>query len=110
MFQYGPRYEWSAYDQGLVLGSYSWGTVIVTFVAGVLAEKYGPRIVIGSAIMSGAILTALTPIAAKFLWLSIMIRLLTGIAMVRFSVFQNFRNRLQPFTGCNLSVHTSGDC
>lgn len=80
--QYGPRYKWSSYDQGLVLGSYAWGTVIITFFAGVFAEKFGPRKVIGYAMICGAILTALAPVAANFLWLSILIRLLTGISMV----------------------------
>ncbi|KAG4069010.1 hypothetical protein HA402_008321, partial [Bradysia odoriphaga] len=55
---------------------------MITFFAGVFAEKFGPRKVIGYSMVCGSILTAVAPVAANFLWLSILIRLLTGISMV----------------------------
>lgn len=95
-----------------MLGSYSWGTVIVTFFAGVFAEKYGPRKVAGYAIASGAILSALAPVSANFLWLSIMVRLFTGIAMVaKYFIKTEKTFQFEPeLTGCNFSIHSSGNC
>lgn len=82
--QYGPRYEWSAYDQSLLIGSFFWGAVTTTFVAGIFAERYGPRKVAGFGITLGAILSAVAPVAANYLWLSIIVRFFTGMSMVSF--------------------------
>ncbi|XP_037031059.1 sialin-like, partial [Bradysia coprophila] len=83
--QYGPRYAWSAYEQSLVIGSYFWGVVVTTFIAGVLAERYGARKVVGVGLTAAAILSGVTPVAANYLWLSIGVRFGSGMAMATIS-------------------------
>lgn len=68
-----------------MIGSYFWGAVATTFVAGIFAERYGARKVVGFSIILGAILSSLAPVAANFLWLSILLRFFTGMTMATIS-------------------------
>ncbi|KAG4078959.1 hypothetical protein HA402_010911 [Bradysia odoriphaga] len=82
---YGPRYAWSAYEQSLVIGSYFWGGTVTMFIAGIFAERYGARKVIGFGIITAAILSGVAPVAANYLWLSIVVRFCSGMAMATVS-------------------------
>lgn len=64
-----------------MIGSFSWGLVATTFISGLLAERYGARKVIGIGVIVAAILSAVTPVSANYLWLSVLVRLCTGMAM-----------------------------
>jgi len=78
---YGPRYEWTRYEQSLVLGSYFWGNTVACSFAGIFAGRYGARNILGCSFGFVAILLAVSSVAAQYLWLTIFIRFLTGVAM-----------------------------
>ncbi|XP_055532908.1 sialin-like [Wyeomyia smithii] len=77
---YGPRYNWSSHDQSVILGAYFYGYLLTSLPAGVLAEKYGGRALVGYTLAFSAILTALTPLAATYgLWTIVANRVLLGV-------------------------------
>lgn len=77
-----------------MIGSYFWGHILVTLVAGVFAEKYGPRKIVAFGFIIGAILSASIPTAAEYLWLIVTIRFLLGVAMATASkVFEVCRSK-----------------
>lgn len=47
-----------------------------------IAGRYGTRNILGLAFAIAAVLAAVSPIGANFLWLTILIRFLTGVVMV----------------------------
>ncbi|XP_030566420.1 sialin [Drosophila novamexicana] len=63
---YGHRYDWSQQDQALLLGGYFYGYMITSLPGGTLAEMLGGRNVAGYSCLLGALLTALTPVAAAW--------------------------------------------
>lgn len=65
IIQYGPRYDWSAKDQGLILGAFFYGYLITCLPGGILAERFGGKRVAGYCLMIGGFLTALTPPVSK---------------------------------------------
>lgn len=74
-------FEWDEYTQGLILSSFFWGYVITHLPGGMLAEKFGGKYVLGLGILSTAIFTLLTPLAATYggaNWL-IAVRFLEGL-------------------------------
>lgn len=79
--QYGPRFNWSAHDQSLVLGSYFWGYLLTSLPGGYLAERFGGRQVVGITMILSLITTAAVPLAAEWglSWV-IVARILTGAA------------------------------
>lgn len=82
-FQYGPRYNWTASQESLLLGAYFWGYLVTSLPGGILAEWLGGRAVVGYAMAGSAVFTALTPIAADLsYWGVYAIRLFTGILAV----------------------------
>ncbi|XP_058831302.1 sialin isoform X2 [Topomyia yanbarensis] len=80
VMDYGPRYNWSSHDQSLLLGAYFYGYLMTSLPAGVLAERFGGRRLVGYTLSFSALLTALTPLAATYgLWVIIANRALLGI-------------------------------
>ncbi|EDW10461.1 sialin [Drosophila mojavensis] len=63
---YGVRYDWTQQDQALLLGGYFYGYMITSLPGGTLAEMLGGRNVAGYSCLLGALLTALTPLAASW--------------------------------------------
>lgn len=59
--QYGPRYDWSATQQGFILGGFFWGCFIGTVPLTFLAEWFGYKQVTTIALSISTILTILTP-------------------------------------------------
>lgn len=41
VWQYGPRFDWSAYEQGLLLGAFFYGYTITTLPIGLILDRYG---------------------------------------------------------------------
>lgn len=81
--QYGPRYNWSSHDQSLILGAYFYGYLVTSLPAGVLAERFGGRNLVGSMLAISALLTAFTPLAATYgLWVIVANRALLGVCGV----------------------------
>lgn len=59
-------FEWDEYTQGLILSSFFWGYVVTHIPGGMLAEKFGGKYVLGLGILSTAVFTLLTPVAATY--------------------------------------------
>ncbi|KAF5296498.1 hypothetical protein FQR65_LT01487 [Abscondita terminalis] len=60
----GP-FNWNEKTQGIVLGSFFYGYVLTQVPGGRLAEMFGGKIVFGCGLLTTAIFTLLTPIAAQ---------------------------------------------
>ena len=58
-------FPWDEYTQGLVLSSFGYGYWITQIAGGRLAEKFGIKRIYGTALLLTAILTLLSPTAAK---------------------------------------------
>ena len=77
-------FEWDEYTQGLILSSFFWGYVVTHLPGGMLAEKFGGKYILGLGILSTAVFTLLTPLAATYGgagWL-IAVRILEGLGEV----------------------------
>lgn len=86
--QYGPRFNWTAADQSLLLGSYFWGYLFTALPGGMLAERFGGRSVVGWSLASSAVLTAGVPVAASWsFWAVFALRFLTGVSGVSVLTF-----------------------
>ncbi|XP_058829359.1 sialin [Topomyia yanbarensis] len=78
-------FEWDEYDQGLVLGAFFWLHWITQVPGGVLARKYGTKLVFGLANAIGCWLCFLMPLAAYWdlrilIWLRAIQGLICGVA------------------------------
>uniref|UniRef100_A0A1B0CFZ1 Putative sodium-dependent phosphate transporter n=1 Tax=Lutzomyia longipalpis TaxID=7200 RepID=A0A1B0CFZ1_LUTLO len=77
---YGPRYDWSKSQQGLLLGAYFWGYLIAGIPGALLAERYGGKTVITYIYLLNTVLTALGPLFAHWGFVSMYAcRLLIGL-------------------------------
>ncbi|KAF5288077.1 hypothetical protein FQR65_LT12127 [Abscondita terminalis] len=72
-------FEWSEYEQSLVLGAFFWLHWLTQIPGGILANKYGTKLVYGIGNFLGVLLSVFVPLAASmsFKWL-IFIRILQG--------------------------------
>uniref|UniRef100_A0A182F445 Major facilitator superfamily (MFS) profile domain-containing protein n=1 Tax=Anopheles albimanus TaxID=7167 RepID=A0A182F445_ANOAL len=77
---YGPRYNWSSHEQSIILGAYFYGYLISSLPAGILAERFGGRGMVGVSLAFSSLFTALTPLAAEWgMWMTIANRVVLGI-------------------------------
>lgn len=67
------KFEWDAYQQNLMLGSFFWGYVLTELPGGRLAEVVGGRRVFGYSMLFASVLTLLTPIAAYTNYIAVVI-------------------------------------
>lgn len=105
--QYGPRYDWSAKDQGLILGAYFYGYLITCLPGGILAERFGGKRIAGYCLMIGALLTALTPLVAKLgVGPVFALRFLTGFfgVIIFTNLYKNSNNNQILPTGSSLPL------
>ncbi|KAK0082270.1 hypothetical protein PV325_010770 [Microctonus aethiopoides] len=73
-------YDWSEYDQGLALGAYYWIHWLTQLPGGLLARKYGAKIIFGFGNLSTALLGLLIPIATHYhLYGLVAIRVIQGM-------------------------------
>uniref|UniRef100_A0A1A9ZV60 Major facilitator superfamily (MFS) profile domain-containing protein n=1 Tax=Glossina pallidipes TaxID=7398 RepID=A0A1A9ZV60_GLOPL len=82
---YEDGFHWDEYQQGLVLGAFFWAHWITQIPGGILAKKFGTKIVFGLANVIGCWLCFLIPIAAYLdyrilIWLRLAQGLITGLA------------------------------
>ncbi|KAA0200023.1 hypothetical protein HAZT_HAZT001236 [Hyalella azteca] len=74
------EFDWDARTQGYILGSFFWGYCLTNLLGGLLAERYGGRIVYGMGVTLTSILTILSPMAAHSSTSAFMlIRILEGM-------------------------------
>lgn len=59
------EFDWDSKTQGLILGCFYYGYICTNLLGGITAERYGGRLVTGLGILFTAILTVLTPMAAR---------------------------------------------
>ncbi|XP_066109800.1 sialin isoform X4 [Saccopteryx bilineata] len=62
----GKRYQWDAETQGWILGSFFYGYIITQIPGGYVASKVGGKLLLGFGILSTAVFTLFTPMAADF--------------------------------------------
>lgn len=60
------RFGWSQTEKGFALAAFSVGYLSFMFVAGLLANRFGGKRVIGFSVLAWSIFTLLTPAAATF--------------------------------------------
>ncbi|CAG8824107.1 24193_t:CDS:2, partial [Cetraspora pellucida] len=74
------EFNWNHSTQGLVLSSFYFGYITTQIIGGVLADKYGARIILGISAISWSIFTLLTPISARInIYCLILCRICLGI-------------------------------
>ncbi|XP_050428805.1 sialin-like isoform X2 [Adelges cooleyi] len=61
----GVKFNWSEYEQNIILGSFFWGYVLTELPGGRVAEMIGARTVFGYSMLLASMITLLTPMAAK---------------------------------------------
>lgn len=73
-------FNWDSTQKGLVLSSFFYGYITTQFIGGYFASRIGGTIIFGWGIGATAILTLLTPLAAKagFWWL-LAVRIIEGV-------------------------------
>ncbi|XP_039291932.1 sialin [Nilaparvata lugens] len=59
-----PDLNWDTRTKGFVLSSFFWGYLLTQIPAGHLAGKYGPKFIVGGAVLTCGVLTLLTPLVA----------------------------------------------
>ena len=62
--QDGP-FDWDREQQGTILGAFFWGYVCTQIPGGMLAERYGGKLIFGLGILVTSVFTILTPLAAR---------------------------------------------
>ncbi|XP_050466531.1 putative inorganic phosphate cotransporter isoform X2 [Cataglyphis hispanica] len=75
---YEDRFAWNEYEQGLVLGAYYWLHWLSQLPGGLLARRYGTKLVFGLANLLTALLGFLVPYATH-LYAFIILRMLQGL-------------------------------
>ncbi|XP_077446532.1 sialin [Stigmatopora argus] len=61
-----PQYPWDAETQGWLLGAFFFGYLCTQIPGGYLAGRYGGSLFLGLGVLCTAVLTVLTPLAAKW--------------------------------------------
>lgn len=82
-FQYQDRFAWNEYQQGLALGAYYWLHWLSQLPGGLLARRYGTKLVFGLGNFLTAILGFLIPVLTRYhLYALIFLRVLQGLVAV----------------------------
>lgn len=75
-------FDWNPYQQNFVLGSFFWGYILTELPGGRLAELIGGRRVFGHSMLWASLLTFITPFAAKFDYVAlIVVRVVLGFML-----------------------------
>ena len=77
------EFEWTAAEQGFILGSFFWGYVATQLLGGVVSTKYGGKWPYGIGILVTAIFALLAPVAARMHRnLLVTVRVIQGLGQV----------------------------
>lgn len=77
------KFNWSEYEQNLLLGSFYWGYFLTELPGGRMAEMIGARSVFGYSMLLSSMVTLLTPFAAKInYYCLILCRMFLGFTLV----------------------------
>lgn len=81
-------FDWTAQQQAYVLSGYFWGYSISCLVGGTAAEFWGPRKLVFVTMLLIAILTILSPQAARIHYMALVaVRFVSGLAAVSYEYF-----------------------
>lgn len=73
-------FDWTSTQKGLILSSFFYGYITTQLIGGVIAAKIGGNRIFGIGIGMTAILTLLTPLAAKsHLYVLLAVRVIEGV-------------------------------
>jgi len=79
---HGLRFDWNAKEQNIIIGSFFWGYVCTELPGGRLAELVGARRVFGISMLVAALVTLVTPAAARLSYVAVVItRVLLGFML-----------------------------
>lgn len=79
-------FEWNEYEQGLILGAFFWLHWSTQIAGGLLAGKYGTKLIYGLSNFTGVLCCFLIPVASYWGWKAlIFVRCLQGILAVSIS-------------------------
>ena len=96
--EYHQDFDWDSGLQGIILSSFFYGYIATQIIGGMLAEKFGGRSLFGIGILSTAIFTLLSPLAALGgTWVFIFLRVLMGLVEgVTYPSMHEFWSRWAP--------------
>ena len=81
--QFEDRFKWNEYEQSLALGSYYWLHWLSQLPGGLLARRYGTKIIFGWANLFTAIIGLLIPVATHYhLGALVFLRVIQGLVAV----------------------------
>lgn len=82
------EFKWSNHDQNFLLSGYFFGYLLPNLCGGLVADKYGGKIVIFVVLFLSSIITALSPLTASDnFWFLFVARLALGLLGVRICYF-----------------------
>merc|ERR1712168_1597925 len=61
----GGKFDWDSKMQGLILGGFFYGYIFTQIPGGMLAERFGGKLVFGLGVLCTGLFTLLTPAAAE---------------------------------------------
>ncbi|XP_059476219.1 sialin-like [Neocloeon triangulifer] len=75
------EFDWDTRQQGLVLGSFYWSYIVIMVPGGMVAEKYGGKLVYGGGNLLLCLMALAIPVAARMhISALILVRLIQGLA------------------------------
>lgn len=81
--QYSDKFDWSEYEQGLILGAFYWLYWATQVPGGLLGQRFGAKRIFGGGNLLAAFITLLFPFAMKYNFNTlIFLRCLQGFIMV----------------------------
>ena len=66
------RFCWSEWQKGWILGSFFYGYIVMQVFGGSLAERFGTKIVLGTANALTAIMSLFIPVVSRLDWRALM--------------------------------------
>lgn len=85
------EFDWDTKQQSLILGSFYWSYIIIMVPGGMVAEKYGGKLVYGGGNLVLCLMALAIPIAARInVTALIFVRLVQGLAAVSYFNLLNF--------------------
>lgn len=79
-WQQDGEYTWSTELQGVILGAFFYGYILTQVPGGMLADKYGGKMLVGLSILVSSILTLLSPVVIHVsVYLFIVMRVVEGL-------------------------------
>lgn len=83
IYQYGPRYDWSVFEQSILLGAYFYGYAIASIPHGLLVDKFGyTKATIGWAFIISIAMTIAAPLSVDTYALLVVLRFIMGFVSV----------------------------